>query len=166
MRRVPCCGNSFFALRITKFVFQSVWMQPGTNVSTPKGTEGFRRGWISSKANPRQTAHTTWAYIQAWQRAAGCTMGPTRVAHLRYSTTITDDAWGTCERSAVQDTHQGFPRRALLAAQKGECPTSKLRPIELPRLARPKGCFASYCARSIDGPSGRTTGQLGYVRPH
>jgi hypothetical protein len=30
----------------------------------------------------------------------------------------------------------------------------------------PEGCFASYCARSIDGLSERTTGRLGYVRPH
>jgi len=37
LHRVPYCGNSFFALQVTKFVFQSVWMQPGTNVYTPKG---------------------------------------------------------------------------------------------------------------------------------
>ncbi len=40
--------------------------------------------------------------------------------------------------------------------------------MELPRLASHEGCFASYCARSIDGLSGRTSGRLrlGYVRPH
>ncbi len=50
----------------------------------------------------------------------------------------------------MQDTHQGFSRWALLAAPKGEWPTSELRPVELPRLARPKRCFAAYCARSMD----------------
>jgi hypothetical protein len=60
--------------------------------------------------------------------------------------------------------HQGFPRLALLAAPKGERPTSELQPVELPRLVRPKGCFAACDARSIDELSGRTTGRLGYVR--
>jgi hypothetical protein len=47
----------------------------------------------------------------------------------------------------------------LLAAPKGHWPTTKLRPVELPHLARQKGCFASYYLRSIDELSGRTTGQ-------
>ena len=36
---------------------------------------------------------------------------------------------------------------------------------ELPQRALLKGCFAAYCARSIDELSGRTTGRLGYDRP-
>ena len=44
LRRVPYCGNSFFALLITKFFFQSVWMQQGTNVSIQEGTRAVRRG--------------------------------------------------------------------------------------------------------------------------
>ena len=48
----------------------------------------------------------------------------------------------------------------------------------LPQLARPKGCFASYYAKSIDelpvyaksidelSVLGRTTRRLGYVRPN
>ena len=61
--------------------------------------------------------------------------------------------------------YQVSPRRALLAAPKEERPTSELRPVELPRLARPKGCFAAHGGGSIDELSGRTTGRLGYIRP-
>ncbi len=69
------------------------------------------------------------------------------------------------KKLAVRKTYQGFPSLALLAAPKGEWPTSELRPLELPRLARPKGCFTAYYARSIDELSRRTTGRLGYDRP-
>ena len=75
---------------------------------------------------------------------------------------------GTCERWDVQDTHQDFSQGrcwTMLAAPKGCWPSSELRPVELPRLARPKGCFATYYARSMDELSGRTTGRLGYDRP-
>jgi hypothetical protein len=54
----------------------------------------------------------------------------------------------------------GFRRLALLAAQKGDLPTSELLPVELPRHVRPKGCFAAYYVRSIDELLGRTTGRL------
>ncbi len=41
--------------------------------------------------------------------------------------------------------------------------------MELPPLARPKGCFAAYdiikSIDSIEELSGRTTGRLGYIRP-
>jgi hypothetical protein len=60
---------------------------------------------------------------------------------------------------------QGLHHRALLAATKGDWPTSELRPAELPRLARPKGCFAAYDVRSVDELSGRTTGRPGYIGP-
>ncbi len=133
------------------------------------------------------TTHTTWACIRAssWRRASGCTMVLIRVVHSCSSTTISEGvceeirasvvlqstiseggAWGHTSYGLYYETHQGFPRRALLAAPKGDLQTSELRPVELPRLARPKGCFAAYYARSKDELSGRTTGRLGNDRPH
>jgi hypothetical protein len=88
-------------------------------------------------------------------------MVPIRVVHSCSSTTISKGgAWGRVSDWLYDETHQSFPHQALLAAPKGELPTSELRPVELPLLARPKGCFAY--ARSIDAAVGRTTGRLGY----
>ena len=71
-------------------------------------------------------------------------------------------------RAGVRWSHAGVSRRALLAAPKGGWPTPEQRPVELPRLARPKGCFATHgggLGWSIDGLSRSTTGRLGYIRP-
>ncbi len=46
--------------------------------------------------------------------------------------------------TVYDETNQGFPRWAMRAAPKGERPNPELRSVELPRLARPKGCFAAY----------------------
>jgi hypothetical protein len=93
-------------------------------------------------------------------------MVPILVVHSCSSTTISEgDVWGRMSHGLYDETHQGFPRRALLAAPKGELQTSKLRSVELPQLASPKGCFAVYYAKSIDELSGRTTGRLRYIRP-
>ena len=74
--------RSFF-LRVTNF-FQSVWMQQGTDVSTPKG-------WISSKANTRipnrtynmgvhsGSATSSWLY---YGTPTGCTFS-LQYYHLR-----------------------------------------------------------------------------------
>ncbi len=89
-----------------------------------------------------------------------------RVAHSCSSTTISKGgAWGRVSYGLYKTPAKFTPRRALLAAPKGERQTSEQRPVELPRLARPKGCFAAYYARSIDELPGRTTGRLGYDRP-
>jgi hypothetical protein len=61
---------------------------------------------------------------------------------------------------------KGFPSLAFLAAPKGEWLTSRVRPVELLQLARPKGCFAYYYARKIDELSGRAAGRLGCIRPN
>ncbi len=134
-------------------------MQQGTNISTLKG-------WILSKANKRiPTRHTTWAYIRAWRRAAGCAMVPIRVVHSCYSTTISKGiAWERASKGLYKTPTKDSPA-GIACCAKGELPTSKLGPVELPLLARSKGCFAAYYARSIDRLSGRTTGQLGYDRP-
>ena len=68
-------------------------------------------------------------------------------------------------QAGVRWSHAGVSRRALLAAPKGKWPSPIQRPVELPRLARPKGCFAAHGGGSIDELSGRTTGRLGYIRP-
>jgi hypothetical protein len=68
-------------------------------------------------------------------------------------------------RAGVLWSHAGVSRRALLVAQKGKWQSPIQRPVELPRLARPKGCFAAHGGGSIDELSGRTTGRLGYIRP-
>ena len=95
----------------------------------------------------------------------GCTMRPIRLEHSCYSTIISGGgAWERVSDGLYKTPTKVFPRRVLIAAPKEERPTSKLRPEELPQLARPKGCFASYDARSIDELSGRTTGRLGYDR--
>ncbi len=127
----------------------------------------FRRiGCYPRPTSCMATTHTTWACICAGRRASGCTMVPIRVVHSCSSTTISEGcAWGHTRYWLYDETHEGFTRRALLAAPKGEWPTSKLRPVELPRQARPKECFATYDVRSIDELSGRNTGRLRYVRP-
>jgi hypothetical protein len=138
-------------------------MQQGTDLPTPKG-------WMLSKGNKLHGHHThttcQWAYIRARRQAPGCTMVPILVVHSCSSTTISEGGgWGRVSYGLYDEIQQGFPRRALLAAPKEERPTYKLRPMDLPRLARPKGCFATYYSRSIDKLSGRTTGRLGYDRP-
>ncbi len=51
----------------------------------------FRRGgYYPRPTRAYQTAHTTWAYIRARRRAAGCMMAPIQVVHSRYSTTISE----------------------------------------------------------------------------
>jgi hypothetical protein len=83
-----------------------------------------------SKANKHSClATSSWLYDGPH---TGCALA-LQYYHLRRGCV------GTCELWAAQDTHQGFPRRALLAAPKGERPTSELRPVELPPLACPKG---------------------------
>jgi hypothetical protein len=126
----------------------------------------FRRiGCYPRPTSCMATTHTTWAYIRAWRRAAGCKMVPIRVVHSCSSTTISKGgAWGRVSYGLYKTPTKVFPRRALLAAPKGEQPTSELRPMELPRLARLKGCFTAYYPRSIDELSGRTTGRLGCDR--
>ncbi len=59
-----------------------------------------------------------------------------------------------------------FTPHGVACGAKGERQTSELRTVELPQLARPKGCFATYYARSKDELSGRTAGRLGYDRPN
>jgi len=68
-------------------------------------------------------------------------------------------------RAGVRWSHAGVSRRALLAALKGKWPSPIQRTVELPRLARPKECFAAHDGGSIDELSGHTTGRLGYIRP-
>jgi hypothetical protein len=48
--------------------------------------------------------------------------------------------------------------------RRGSSHTQRRRPVELPRLAHQKGCFAAYDIRSIDELSGRTTDRLRYIR--
>ena len=70
-------------------------------------------------------------------------MVPILVVHSDYSTTISKG--GACKRVSdglYKTSTKVFPRLALLSAPKGELLTYELRPVELPRLARPKGCFA------------------------
>ncbi len=87
----------FIFLRVTNFFFQSVWMQPGTNVSTPKGTRAVRRGDIIQGQHAHTKPHIN---VGVHSRLATSSWlyntGPTRVAHSRYSTTISEDASGTC----------------------------------------------------------------------
>ena len=63
------------------------------------------------------------------------------------------------------DPMQVFPAGRCLRRRRGKWQYQFLRPVELPRLARQKGCFAAYDIRSIDQLSGHTTGRLGYIRP-
>jgi hypothetical protein len=79
--------------------------------------------------------------------------------HSCSSTTISKgDVCGHTSIWLYDETYAGFPSWALLAVQRGERLTSKLQQVELPRLARPKWCFAAYNIRSIDELSGRITG--------
>jgi hypothetical protein len=66
-RHAPDDDIGFIFLRVTYFFFQSVWMQPGTNVIYFEGDQSGPKG----RYHPRptrayQTAHTTWAYMHAW----------------------------------------------------------------------------------------------------
>jgi len=149
-----------FSLQVTHFLFPVCVDAAGYKCVYSKGVDMIQG----------QHAHTK----QHIQRGSTFTLGNEQLA-VRWSHTGCTFALqyyhllgcvGTCQRWAVQDTHQGFPRLALLAAPNGEWTTSELPLVELPRLARPMGCFSPYCARSIDELSGRTTGRLGYVRPN
>ena len=66
-----------------------------------------------------QTAHTMWAYIHAWQRAAGCSMGPTRVAHSRYSSTISEGAWERVSYGLCKIPAKVFPAGRCLRRRRG-----------------------------------------------
>ncbi len=91
-----------------------------------------------------------------------------RVVHSCYSTTISEGgAWGRVSDGlpVYKTPTKVSPCRALLAAPKGERPTSELRQVELPRLGHPEGFFAAYYARSTDELSGHTMGRLGYDGP-
>jgi hypothetical protein len=137
-----------------------VWMQQCTDLSTP-------REWMLSKANKLHGYHT---YNLGVHSCSGTSIWLYDGTHTGCAFVLQyyhhQGCVGACELWAVQETHQGFTRRALLAAPKRERPTSKIRPVELPRLARPKGsrCFVAHYARSIDELSGRTTGRLGHIR--
>ena len=48
----------------------------------------------------------------------------------------------------------------IIGAEGGEADHQRVRPVELPRLARPKGCSSVCDIRGICEQSGRTTGRL------
>ncbi len=100
-------------------------------------------------------------------RAFGCTKDPIRVSIRAKLLPSPKGVYGDICAFGCTMKHT-FPRRALLAAPNGEWQTSKLRPVELPRLAcraLPEGRFAVYYVRSILELLGRTAGRLGYIRP-
>jgi hypothetical protein len=59
------------------------------------------------------------------------------------------------------DTGASGYHEDCLPHRRGIGRSSSIRPVQLARLARPKGCFAAYDNRSIDERSGRITGRLG-----
>ncbi len=161
-RQAPGDDIEFYFLQVTNF-FQSVWMQQGTGLSAQKG-------WMLSKANKLHGCHTynigvhscsgtsTWLYDGPH---TGCAF-ELKCYHLKRRCVGTSCTMSCTMKPTV--SHQGFPSLALLAAPNGKQPTSELRPWDLPRLARPKGCFASYYARSIHELLGRIMGRLGNIR--
>ncbi len=83
LRRVPYCGNNFFALPVTKFLFPVCVDAAGNKCVY---SEGDRRGpkgdWIASKANTRipnctynvdvHSSLTTSSWLYDWSHT-GCT---------------------------------------------------------------------------------------------
>ena len=61
--------------------------------------------------------------------------------------------------------HAGFPRRATLAAPKGEWPYTEATPSGAAPTSPPEGVFRHKRLMELDELSGRTTGRLGYTWP-
>jgi hypothetical protein len=106
------------------------------------GNEHLAVRWSPYGLFIRATVLPSPKWVHRDIRAVGCTMKPTKVFPA-----------GRCLR------------RRRGNGRLGERPTSKLRPVELPRLARPKGCFAADDVRSIDTSSGPTGPGLHSTRP-
>jgi hypothetical protein len=69
-----------------------------------------------------------------------------------------------CERMCdpgAGDYHDGFPTGRHYLRLRGTGRSSRCYQVELPRLARPKGCCDICDIRSFGEQSGRTTGRLG-----
>ncbi len=114
-------------------------MQPGTNVATPKVVD-IIQGQHAHTYNTYNVGVHSCSATSSWLydgTHTGCAFALQNY-HLRRG--CVETCW------AVQDTHQGFSPRALLAAPKGERLTSEQRPVELPQLARWKGCCTAYYA--------------------
>ena len=63
------------------------------------------------------------------------------------------------------DPMQVFPRRATLAAPKGEWPYTEATPSGAAPTSPPEGVFRHKRRMELDELSGRTTGRLGYIGP-
>ncbi len=136
-RHAPDDDIEFYFLQAVTNFFQSVWMQLHCSMVQICPAQ---KGWMLSKSNKLHatTTETTWACVHAQVRTSGG-------VHSCSSTTISEGGCGDIRAFGCYDkTHSGFPRLALLAVPKREWLTSELHPVELPRLARPKGCFAAY----------------------
>ena len=85
-------------------------------------------------------------------------------AYLSLSTT--DSEGCVCGHSSMCDgSHAGFPRRATLAAPKGECPYTEATPSGAAPTSPPEGVFRHKRRMELDKLSGHTTGRLGCIGP-
>ena len=92
------------------------------------------------------TARTLWAYLFS-------------------STTFSKgDVCGSL--SMCDGPHAGFPRRARCQRRRGSGRTPRRRQVELPRLARPKGCFDTSADSPPNGASRAVGTHHGPTRIH
>ena len=104
----------------------------------------------------------------AWRSPRPSSCKSTTRHHGRNLVQVLHDPKGVCARKYEQDAIQPCrfsPPGDIIGAEGGEADYRRSRPVELPRLARPKGCYAAYDNRSIDELSGRTTSRPGYIGP-
>ena len=110
-------------------------MQPCT------GASKHRRGHARRPIMP--TARTLWA-------------------NLFSSTTCHGSAGDVCGSASMCDgPHADFPRRATLAAPKGEWPYNEAMPSGAAPTSPPEGVFRQKRLMELVELSGRTTGRLG-----
>ncbi len=132
---------------------------------TPATATFFSRPWMQLRAGPSSselhskgsTCEPTTFTLQQYQGQHVC-----QVSRPESATTSSEGGvvW-ICETGAG-DYHDGFPTGRHYRRRRGIGRSySRCDQVELPRLARPKGCCDICKIRSFGEQSGRTTGRLG-----
>jgi hypothetical protein len=115
--RALYCWN--YSVLFKSLNFFSVWMQPGPDPSSSKGgdaIQGQQAACTGNNSRDTMGVHSC--------SSNSIMMNPIRVCIPAQelscsSTSISEGAWGHTSIWLYDETHSGFPRRAVLAALKG-----------------------------------------------
>ena len=132
--------SSRYFFRVNKFS-GLLWRQPCTE---PPRSEGAMGG-VQRLSSCMPTARSLWAYL--------------------FSSTTCSEGVVCGSASMCDGPHAGLPRRATLAAPKGEWPYTEETPSGAALTSPPEGVFRQKRLMELDELLGRTTGRLGYTWP-